>query len=128
MVRRSLALIVFAGATLGVFGTPTFAAPSNAPTAVTGTADCGSAGRFSFVVNSGKTEQTTLSPAFITAADGTTALFVPTSLELTVVFDGQTFTDSRSKQVQGDVQCAISGSGEGFTFSGTAVGFVRASH
>jgi hypothetical protein len=127
-MRRSLALIVFAGATLGVFGTPAFAAPSNAPTVVTGTADCGSAGGFSFVVNSGKTEQTLLTPAFVTAADGSTAVFVPTSLTLTAVFDGQTFTDSRSKQVQGDVQCAVSGSGEGFTFTGTVVGFIRASH
>jgi len=126
MMRRSLALIAFAGATLGVLGTPAFAAPSNAPAVVTGTADCGSAGTFSFVLNTGRSEQTTLTPAFVTAADGSTSVFVPTSVDITAVFDGQTFTDSRSKQVQGDVQCAVSGSGEGFTFTGTVVGFIRA--
>jgi hypothetical protein len=127
-MRRSITLLALTGATLGVLGTPAFAAPSNAPTAGTGTGDCGPDGTFSFVVNTGQSEQTTLTPAFLTAPDGSTALFVPTSLDLTAVVGGQTFTDSRSKHIQGDVQCSVSGSFPGGTFTGTVVGFIRASH
>jgi hypothetical protein len=59
------------------------AAPANAPNRLVGTADCGSDGTFSFVVNSGNAQGTTWNPAFVTRSDGARGIFHPASFDLT---------------------------------------------
>ena len=102
------------------------AAPSNAPDRVIGTADCGSDGSFTFIVNSGNSQATTWTPAFITRSDGRTALFRPVSFDLTFTSPFGGGQELASKHgAPGPVVCRITGSPAAFpeaTLSGTVTG------
>ncbi len=102
------------------------AAPTNAPNRLVGTADCGSDGTFSFVVNSGNAQGTTWNPAFVTRSDGVRGLFHPASVDLTFTSPFGTFTSVASKRTApGPVSCTITGSPVGFpeaTLTGTVTG------
>jgi hypothetical protein len=99
-------------------------APTNAPSSLVGTADCGPDGTFDFVVNSGNTEANTWNPAFVTRSDGRTGLFIPASVDLTFTTPFGTFTEVSAKATApGPVSCEISASPEpGFTLTGTVTG------
>jgi hypothetical protein len=100
------------------------AAPTNAPNRLEGTADCGSLGTFDFVVNTGRSEANTWSPAFLTSTDGRTGLFIPASLDLTFTFPGGSGSDSAAKATApGPVSCDIAATPEaGVSLTGTVTG------
>ncbi len=105
-----------------------FSAPSNAPNRLVGTADCGPDGTFDFVVNTGESEATTWSPAFLISSDGQQGLFLPASFDLTFTSPFGTFTSVASKRTApGPVSCTITGTLVGFpeaTLTGTATGTI----
>jgi hypothetical protein len=105
---------------------PASAAPNHAPNRVVGTADCGADGTFTFVVNTGNSQATTWSPAFVTRSDGARAIFHPLSFDLTFTSPFGTETEVASKpQAPGPVSCSITGSPVSFpeaTVSGTVTG------
>jgi hypothetical protein len=127
MTRTLRAALLAIGAATLALTTPAAtaaAAPTNAPDQLSGTADCGSAGSFDFVVNSGRANANTWSPAFITATDGSTGLFIPASFDLTFTSPFGTDTEQTSKATApGPVTCEISASPEeGFSLTGTVTG------
>ena len=104
------------------------AAPTNAPNRLVGTADCGSDGTFSFVVNSGNAQGTTWNPAFVTRSDGARGIFHPASLDLvfTSPFGSETLVASK-RTAPGPVTCSITGSPVAFpeaTLTGTVTGTI----
>jgi hypothetical protein len=105
-----------------------FAAPSNAPSRLVGTADCGPDGTFDFVVNSGNAQAATWGPAFVTSSDGQQGLFLPVSFNLTFTSPFGTDTLVASKATApGPVSCTISGSPVSFpeaTLTGTVTGTI----
>src|SRR5437870_5453020 len=104
---------------LGVAAVPASAAPSNAPSSLTGTFDCGGGRTGTFVVNSGNSQATTWSPAFLTLSSGK-AIFVPSAFHLTFSFNGQTFTQNATKgNSPAPTTCTIAASQGGFSLSGT---------
>ena len=108
---------------------PVAAAPSSAPNLSTGTATCGSAGSFTFVVNGNNGKGQSWSGAFLTAADGSRAIFHPRSLDLTFTGPGvpSVTVDVTKKAGRGPVSCAIVGHPAGFpaaTFTGTVTGTI----
>ncbi|MEA5457002.1 hypothetical protein SPF06_19945 [Sinomonas sp. JGH33] len=110
------------------------AAPLNAPSALEGTFDCGSAGTGTFVVNNGNAQAAvTWDVAHVTfttgANAGETGIFVPDSFTLVGMFNGQTvFTETASKKAPAaTVACTISASqtmpgGGVFTLTGDVAG------
>jgi hypothetical protein len=100
------------------------AAPTHAPNVLEGTADCGPDGTFDFVVNSGRSEANTWSPAFVTRSDGATAMFIPSSFDLTFTFPGGADSETVAKRTApGPVSCQISAiPGPGFSLSGSVTG------
>ena len=102
------------------------AAPSNAPTALSGTFDCGNGVSGSFVVNSGNAAApTTWNVAHLTFSSGGTGIFVPTTLDLTFSSGGQSFTSHATKgSAPSSITCRISAGGDGFTLSGVVTGNV----
>jgi hypothetical protein len=104
--------------------TTAVAAPTDAPNMLSGTADCGSDGMFTFVVNTGRSEANTWSPAFVTRTDGATALFIPSSLDLTFTFPGGSDSSTTAKHTApGPVSCEISASPfPGASLTGTVTG------
>jgi hypothetical protein len=134
--RFVVASAVVAGASM-VAG-PALAAPTNAKNAFHGTANCGTAGTFSFVVNSANGQgqgtmnngnQAEWTPAHLTGG----LVFHPTVFNITFTFTPPggppmsfTNTDSRPHQT-GDVTCTVSGSqtdpeGGTFSLSGSVMG------
>jgi hypothetical protein len=120
---------------------PAGAAPTGAKNAFTGSADCGSAGQFTFVVNSangqGQGTQNNGNQAEFTPAHliGTHQVFHPTQFDLTFTFTpvngpSQSFTNTDSRRNQtGDTVCSISGAqtdpaGNTFSLSGTVEGWI----
>jgi hypothetical protein len=91
---------------------------------LSGTADCGSDGTFTFVVNTGRSEANTWSPAFVTGSDGATALFIPSSLDLTFTFPEGSDTSTVAKHTApGPVSCEISATPfPGASLTGTVTG------
>jgi hypothetical protein len=124
-------LVTTVAAATAVFllaATPASAAPTNAPNRLVGTADCGSDGTFSFVVNSGNAQGTTWNPAFVTRSDGARGIFHPASLDLTFTspFGSDTLVASKPT-APGPVTCSISGSPVAFpeaTLTGTVTGTI----
>jgi hypothetical protein len=134
-------LLVFAATAGLVLGAPAVgAAPTGAKNAFTGQADCGTAGQFTFVVNSANGQgqgtqnngmQAEFTPAHLIE---THQVFHPTAFDLTFSFTPpigppQTFTDTSSRPHQtGDTVCTITGSqpspGGTFSLSGTVVGWI----
>ena len=104
--------------------TAAFAAPTNAPDMLSGTADCGPDGTFTFVVNTGRSEANTWSPAFVTRSDGATAMFIPASLDLTFTFPGGSDTSTVAKHTApGPVSCEVSATPfPGASITGTVTG------
>jgi hypothetical protein len=104
------------------------AAPTNAPNRLVGTADCGSDGTFSFVVNSGNAQGTTWNPAFVTRSDGARGIFHPASVDLTFTSPFGSETQVASKPTApGPVTCSISGTPVAFpeaTLTGTVTGTI----
>jgi hypothetical protein len=122
---RRVALVSVAAAMLAALpATTAVAAPSNAPNMLSGTADCGSDGTFTFVVNTGQSEANTWSPAFVTRSDGATALFFTSSLDLTFTFPEGSDTSTVAKQTApGPVSCEISATPfPGASLTGTVTG------
>ena len=119
-----LALISIAVPMLTLSAATAIAAPTNAPTALNGTADCGSDGTFTFVVNSGRANANTWSPAFVIRSDGRTARFIPASLDLTFSSPEGTDTTSQAKHsAPGPVSCEISATPfPGASLTGTVTG------
>jgi len=114
------------GAAMVVMGSSgASASPVNAKTGLMGTFDCGSLGAGTFIVNSGNANApTTWNAAHLTFADGRTAVFQPSALDLTFSFDGQSMTEVASKHGPGSTMCSISASQDGFSLSGTVTGKV----
>jgi hypothetical protein len=129
MTAKSLraALLVFGITALAIVpATGAAAAPTNAANQTVGTADCGDAGSFTFVVTENNGRGSAWNPAFITRDDGATALFVPASFDLTVTTPDGPFFDQRSKgATSGSVSCDISASlAPGVTLTGTVTGTI----
>ena len=115
---------------LSLAAAPSMAAPSNAPTSLVGTFDCGGGNTGSFVVNTGKSNSTTWSPAFLTLSSGR-GMFVPTELHLTFTFGGQTGHEDNVKgggHPVGLTTCTIAAGQDGFSLSGTVVGTLVLKH
>ena len=104
--------------------TAAVAAPTHAPDVLTGTADCGPDGMFDFVVNTGRSEANTWSPAFVTRSDGATALFIPSSFDLTFTSPEGSETATVAKHTApGPVSCEISANpAPGFSLTGSVTG------
>jgi hypothetical protein len=134
LTLAATAALVFAGSAAG-------AAPSGAKNAFFGQADCGTAGQFTFVVNSangqGQGTQNNGNQAEFTPAHllETHQVFHPTRFDLTFTFTPvngtpQSFTDTSFRPHQsGDTVCNIAGSqtdpaGNTFTLSGTVQGWI----
>lgn len=100
------------------------AAPSKVPNVLEGTADCGADGTFDFVVNSGNAQGTTWGPAFVTRSDGATALFIPSSFDLTFTSPEGTEPEQVTKHSgPGPVSCDISANPvPGFSLTGSVTG------
>ena len=120
---------------------PANAAPTKAKNAFAGQADCGSAGQFTFVVNSangqGQGTQNNGNQAEFTPAHliETHQVFHPTVFDVTFTFTpvngpSQSFTDTSSRPNKvGTTSCMISGSqtdpaGNTFMLSGTVQGWI----
>lgn len=116
---------------LGVGASSASAAPSNAPTAVSGTFDCGGGVTGTFVVNNGEANApNTWNVAHLTfltngIATGT-GVFVPNGVDLTFTSpSGDTFSDSATKKsFPGPDTCSISASEGGFTLQGAVSGTI----
>lgn len=120
---------VLTGSASVLAAAPAVAAPSNAPNLSTGTAKCGSAGMFTFVANGNNGNGTSWSGAFLTAADGSRAIFHPQSFHLTFTDpSGEVFLNDTTKHAgPGPVSCDIVGHPVGFpqaSFSGTVTGTI----
>ena len=107
-----------------VSATAAVAAPTNVPEALFGTADCGPDGTFDFVVNTGNSQATTWSPAFVTRSDGATALFIPSSFDLTFTSPEGSDIERVTKHAgPGPVSCEISANpAPGFSLTGSVTG------
>ncbi len=120
-----VALVSVTAAVLAALSAATaVAAPTNAPSLLSGTAACGSDGTFTFVVNTGRTEANTWNPAFVTRSDGATALFIPSSLDLTFTFpEGSDSSTVAKHTAPGPVSCEISATPfPGASLTGTVTG------
>jgi len=112
------------GATAAVSLAPALADPSNAHQVTTGTADCGSAGMFTFVVTGNSGQGTAWNGAFVTSSTGKRAIFHPRSFDLMFTSPQGDFTEKASKSTApGPVSCTISGTPfPGATLTGTVTG------
>jgi hypothetical protein len=128
-VKTTLVTALAAAAAMVLLpATSASAAPTNAPNRLVGTADCGSDGTFSFVVNSGNAQGTTWNPAFVTRSDGARGIFHPASVNLTFTSPFGSETQVASKPTApGPVTCSISGTPVAFpeaTLTGTVTGTI----
>jgi hypothetical protein len=123
---RLLMLTVGIPALLLGIALPATADPSRAPHLLVGTADCGPAGTFDFVVTESNSESTTWGPAFITGSDGATGLFIPASLDLTFTTPEGSFSFTAQKgATSGPVSCEIAAEpAPGVTLTGTVTGTI----
>jgi hypothetical protein len=96
-----------------------------APTALTDSFfNCSNGASGTFVINSGKAAApTTWTSAHLTFTSGARGIFIPTALDLTFSFDGQTFTDHFTKgSAPASVTCSIFAQMDGATLSGSVSG------
>jgi hypothetical protein len=131
--QRAVRLLVRSGVLAGVIGlgaalgtSVAAAAPSHVPSALSGTFDCPNGETGTFVVNSGNAQAaTTWNVAHLTFSSGGTGIFVPTTLDLTFTFDGQTSTSQATKgSAPSAITCTISAAQDGFTLSGVVSGTI----
>jgi hypothetical protein len=126
-MNRTLRLVML---TVGIpalllgLAAPATADPSRAPNLLTGTADCGSAGTFDFVVTESNSESMPWNPAFLTRSDGATGLLIPASFDFTITTPGGTFSFTAQKgATSGPVSCDIFAEPEpGVVLAGTVTG------
>jgi hypothetical protein len=126
------ALLLPASAAVGLGATAASASPSNAPTALTGTFDCGHGVTGTFVVNSGNSSATTWSAAHLAFDSGGTGIFVPASIDFTFSVGGKVVgTEQATKgNAPAPNSCSISATVPGppgtpvATLSGTVTGKV----
>jgi hypothetical protein len=107
------------------FGAVASAAPSNAPTSLSGTFICPGGVTGTFVTNSGNTHAAqTWNVAHLTFENGGKGIFVPTTLSLTFTSPEGTFTSTSTKgNAPSSVTCTISASpGPGYSLSGQVTG------
>jgi len=126
---RTLFIAVAAGtAAILMPAAASSAAPTNAPNRLVGTADCGSDGSFTFVVNSGNAEGATWNPAFVTRSDGASGIFHPASFDLTFTSPFGTETATAAKPTApGPVTCSITATSVAFpeaSLTGTVTGAI----
>ncbi len=118
-VVAAVALACAAGTALGDVGSPNV---------TTGTADCGSAGMFTFTVggSQGNGEATTWNPAFVSATTGQRYLFIPSELNLTFTTPQGSFSSDEVKgHAPGGVTCTIASTPDpNFSLSGTVTGML----
>jgi hypothetical protein len=119
-----LACVVGLGAALGT--SVAAAAPSHAPSALSGTFACPNGETGTFVINSGNAAAaTTWNVAHLTFSSGGAGIFVPAMLDLTFTSDGQTFTSQATKgSAPSAITCTISAAQDGFTLSGVVSGTI----
>ena len=142
-MKRFMSILVVVGITaaFGLIATPAGADPTGSKNATTGTANCGSAGSFQFVVNNSNGQgagtnnngnQAEFAPAHLSPGNG---VFHPTVFDLTFTFipvsgPSQSFTNTDSRKNQtGNVTCALSANqtdpaGDQFVLSGTVTGWI----
>ena len=112
------------GATAALSVAPAIADPTNAHQATSGTADCGSAGTFTFVVTGNSGQGTAWNGAFVTSSSGKRAIFHPRSFDLMFTSPQGNFPEVASKRTApGPVSCSISATPfPGATLTGTVTG------
>jgi hypothetical protein len=124
-MRRLAVAPVIAAAALA-FTVGTAFADVGGPNPTTGTADCGSAGMFTFVVggSNGHSDAQAWRPAFARTTTGERYLFIPSELHLTVTTPaGSSTTDAVKGNAPGPVTCTIASTpNPQFSLSGTVVG------
>ena len=126
MARR--ALVASATLSMGLLGLGAAgagASPSNAPAATTGTFICPGGVTGTFLLNSGNSHAAqTWNIAHLTFDSGGRGIFVPSSLDLTITFDGQppVSVNSTKGSAPASVTCTISESAPGFSLSGSVSG------
>ena len=116
---------VAASATAAIPQVAAVADPSHGHNVTTGTANCGTAGSFTFVVTENSGNGTAWNVAFLTStASGTRALFHPSSFDLTFTSPAGTFHEDVAKaKGPGPVSCTIASMlAPGVTLSGTVTG------
>ena len=103
---------------------PAGADPLHAHQATRGTADCGSAGMFTFVVTGNSGQGTAWNGAFVTSSTGKRAIFHPRSFDLVFSTPQGDFTQQVSKSTApGPVSCTISATPfPGATLTGMVTG------
>src|SRR5947209_14492830 len=98
IASTAAALTALAASATLLSAVPAGAAPSNSPNLTTGTANCGSAGTYTFVASGNNGKGTSWNVAFVTASDGSHAVFHPDSFDLTFTTpDGQAFPQNVTK-------------------------------
>jgi len=112
------------GATAALSIAPALADPSHAHSVTTGTADCGTAGMFTFVVTENSGQGTAWNGAFVTSSTGKRAIFHPRSFDLVFTTPQGSFMQQVSKSTApGPVSCTISAKPfPGATLTGTVTG------
>lgn len=125
MRTSSICLLTVLSAAAVAMPANAWADPAGAPNVTTGTASCGSAGAFTFVVTSNSGNGTAWNPAFVTSSKGR-ALFHPTSFDLSFTSPDGTFTEHAVKgSGPGPVTCTISSTpAPQFSLSGTVTGWL----
>jgi hypothetical protein len=125
-MRRIAVAPALAAAALA-FTVGTAFADVGGPNPTTGTADCGSAGTFTFLVggNNGMGMSTRWNPAFLTSTtSGQRFLFIPAELNLTFTTPAGSFTSDEVKgNAPSSVACTIASTpNPQFSLSGTVRG------
>lgn len=124
--RLGLCVMSTAAAAVAMSGAAS-ADPWHAPNLTVGTADCGSAGTFSFIVTGSNGTGTPYNVAFATSTtNGQRAVFHPSSVDAIVTTPNGSFPEQTSKPSgPGPISCAITGSpAPGVTITGTVTGWI----
>lgn len=122
--RAAVVGLLLAAAGMGSVGVAS-AAPSGAPSASSvATFDCGPDGAYTGFANSGNSQALTWNPFFLTAADGSTKLLVPTANNLVVTVGGKVVFEPNARKGSsvGAVTCTVSGGSGGVTVGGSVSG------
>lgn len=127
-IRIVSAVLVLAG--IASWSAPALASPQAAPTASSvATFNCGQAGTYTGFANSGNSGALTWNPFFLTAADGSAAVLVPTANDLVVTVDSAVvFAPNAVKgNAVGAVACTVAGGSGPVVVSGSITGSLQIS-
>jgi hypothetical protein len=129
--RRAAAAVVTLGVGVAsLVALTTIPASAASPNSTTGTADCGSAGAYTFSASGNSGQGTSWNVAFVTASDGSRGLFHPTSFDFTFTAPDGTVVgteDATKPGRTGPVSCEIVGhpvEAPLATLSGTVTGWI----